>query len=87
MNTQTIDPFNNQFTEICKAIAPETVDTAINQAKKRLEIWRKKSYDERAALLHQVADQMRDKKDPLSKLVIKEIDTILAKGYDGVVCA
>jgi len=61
-------------------IVTDGLEEAIARAEERLEIWQKKSFDERASLLHQLAAQTRKGTDQLSQLITQEIDKLLVQG-------
>ena len=58
---------------------PETIDSAIDGLKNKIDTWCNKSCSERAASLHIIADQVRFKSDELSKLITLEVDKLLAQ--------
>ena len=60
---------------------PETIDTAIDLLKDKIDAWRNKSCSERVASLHIIADQVRFKSDELSKLITLEVDKLLAQSH------
>ena len=62
-------------------INPETIDSAIDLLKNKIDAWCNKSCSERAASLHIIADQVRFKSDELSKLITLEVDKLLAQSY------
>jgi succinate-semialdehyde dehydrogenase/glutarate-semialdehyde dehydrogenase len=62
-----------------KDIHPETIDSAIDLLKDKIDAWCNKSCRERAASLRIIADQVRFKSDELSKLITLEVDKLLAE--------
>jgi delta 1-pyrroline-5-carboxylate dehydrogenase len=84
MNTQKIDSFSVLKMKSLDQIAPETINYALMQAEARLEIWQKKSYYERVAMLARVVDQMPDKMGQLSLLIALEIDKLLAQSHEEI---
>ena len=58
---------------------PETIDSAIDLLKDKIDTWCNKSCSERAASLHIIADEVRFKSDELSKLITLEVDQLLAQ--------
>jgi len=60
---------------------PETIETAIDLLKHKIDAWCNKSCSERAASLHLIADQVRFKSDELSKLITLEVDKLLAQSH------
>jgi len=57
----------------------ETIDSAIDGLKNKIDAWCNKSCSERTASLHIIADQVRFKSDELSKLFKLEVDKLLAQ--------
>ncbi|MBB6113026.1 aldehyde dehydrogenase family protein [Mucilaginibacter lappiensis] len=84
MNTQQIESFSVLKMKSLDQIAPEAINGALIQAEARLEIWQKKSYYERVAMLARVADQMSDKTGQLSLLIALEIDKLLAQSHEEI---
>jgi len=62
-------------------VNPETIDSAIDLLKDKIDAWYNKSCSERATSLHVIADQVRFKSDELSKLITLEVDKLLAQSY------
>jgi succinate-semialdehyde dehydrogenase/glutarate-semialdehyde dehydrogenase len=79
MSIQTINPSTNKIVRSFEEMAPSAVDAAIAQAENAFHTWRKTTYEERAALLHKVADLMRKKKVSLAKLITTEMGKLIAQ--------
>jgi succinate-semialdehyde dehydrogenase/glutarate-semialdehyde dehydrogenase len=52
MSIQTINPSTNKTEKSFEEMTEKTVDTAVAQAARAFDHWKKTSYAERAALLH-----------------------------------
>lgn len=79
MPIQTINPATNKVVKTFEAMTEKAIDSAINQADKAFQIWKNTSFDERAKLLHKVADLMRKKKAELAKLITLEMGKLVAQ--------
>ncbi|WP_069660352.1 NAD-dependent succinate-semialdehyde dehydrogenase [Arcticibacter eurypsychrophilus] len=79
MAIQTINPFNNEVIKDFEEMTPNAVDAAVGQAETQFQSWKKTSYGERSALLHKVAELMRNKKDQLAHLITLEMGKLLAQ--------
>jgi succinate-semialdehyde dehydrogenase/glutarate-semialdehyde dehydrogenase len=79
MSIQTINPSTNKIVRSFEEMAPSAVDAAVAQAEKAFQAWRKTTYEQRAALLHKVADLMRKKKVSLAKLITTEMGKLIAQ--------
>ncbi len=72
---EKIEVLNPATEEIIDAVwrgTPEDIDAAVDAAKKAFAEWRSVPGMEKAALLHQAAQKMRDHHDELVKLLIRE---------------
>lgn len=79
MSIQTINPSTNKIVRSFVEMAPSAVDAAVAQAEKAFHAWRKTTYEQRAALLHKVADLMRERKVSLAKLITMEMGKLIAQ--------
>ena len=79
MAIQTINPFNNLVVKTFEEMNPVAIESAVGKAETYFETWRKTRYHDRSALLHKVAQLMRDKKDHLSQLITLEMGKLLAQ--------
>ncbi|EOR95071.1 Succinate-semialdehyde dehydrogenase [NAD] [Arcticibacter svalbardensis MN12-7] len=79
MAIQTINPFNNKVIKNFEEMTPDAVDAAVGKAETQFHSWKKTSYEERSALLHKVADLMRNKKDQLAHTITLEMGKLLAQ--------
>jgi len=81
MAIKTINPFNNQVVKSFDEMTPEAVESAIAQADKTFDAWRKTTYAERAVVLHRVAHLMRIKSGALATLITLEMGKLLAQSH------
>ncbi|GAA3924119.1 aldehyde dehydrogenase family protein [Chitinophaga oryziterrae] len=79
MAIQTVNPFNNQVVKTFEEMTPQAVDAAITLAEKTFGSWKHTSYEERAAILHCVADLMRKKSTQLAQLITLEMGKLFAQ--------
>lgn len=79
MAIQTKNPSNNQVVKTFDEMTPEALENAVAQAAHRFETWRHTLYEERAAILHEVAGLMRNRKSELAKLITLEMGKLLAQ--------
>ena len=63
---------------------PDTIDSAIDLLKDKIDAWCNKSCSERAASLHIIAGQVRFKSDELSKLIKLEVNKLLVQSNEEV---
>jgi len=79
MSIQTINPATNKVVKSFEEMTDKAVHEAVGQADKTFGSWRKTSYEERAALLHKVAELMRKKKTELAKMITLEMGKLIAQ--------
>jgi len=79
MSIQSKNPSNNQVIMTFEEMTPDALERAVVTAGKRFEAWRHTAYEERAALLHEVAGLMRNRKAELAKLITLEMGKLLAQ--------
>ncbi|MES2520041.1 MAG: NAD-dependent succinate-semialdehyde dehydrogenase [Bacteroidota bacterium] len=79
MSIQTVNPATNKVVKSFEEMTEKAVDSAIGQAAKAFESWKKTSYQQRADLLHKVAALMRDKKELLAQLITLEMGKLIAQ--------
>jgi succinate-semialdehyde dehydrogenase/glutarate-semialdehyde dehydrogenase len=79
MAIQTINPSTNKTEKSFEEMTEKAVDTAVAQAAKAFDQWKKTSYAERATLLHKVASLMREKKSALAKIITLEMGKLIAQ--------
>jgi succinate-semialdehyde dehydrogenase/glutarate-semialdehyde dehydrogenase len=79
MSTQTINPSTNKTVKSFEKMTDEQVDSAIEKSHGFFQEWKKTSYDDRAKVLHKVAELMRKRKSELAELITLEMGKILAQ--------
>jgi succinate-semialdehyde dehydrogenase / glutarate-semialdehyde dehydrogenase len=79
MPIQTTNPANNKVIKSFEEMTDKVVDTAVGQATKTFENWKKSSFQQRATLLHKVADLLRSKKEALAKLITLEMGKLISQ--------
>ncbi len=75
----TTNPATNKVIQSFEEMTDEAVDTAIGQAAKAFETWKKTSFQQRKTLLHKVADLLRSKKEVFAKMVTLEMGKLIAQ--------
>ncbi|MCG9791311.1 NAD-dependent succinate-semialdehyde dehydrogenase [Flavobacterium algicola] len=79
MSIQTINPNTNKTIKSFDEMTDKIVDAKIEKANLTFTDWKKTSYQERADLLHKVADLMRAKKTDLAKIITLEMGKLLSQ--------
>jgi len=79
MSIQTINPSTNKTEKSFEEMTEKAVDTAVAQASKAFDHWKKTSYAERAVLLHKVAELMRAKKASLARIITMEMGKLISQ--------
>ena len=79
MSIQTINPNTNLSVKSFEEMTDQAVDTAVAQAVKAFDDWKKTTYEQRAHLLRQVAKLMRDKKEVLAAVITLEMGKIISQ--------
>lgn len=64
---KSVNPATNKVEKIYEEMSAEQVDTILTKADTAYLTWKKTSFTERAAILHNIAKVMRDKKELLGK--------------------
>lgn len=75
----SINPFTNEVIESYEAQSPEEVNTTLQQAQLSFEQWRGFPMDARAACMRKLAHLLRNRKEPLARLITMEMGKILAE--------
>jgi succinate-semialdehyde dehydrogenase/glutarate-semialdehyde dehydrogenase len=65
MSIQTTNPATNKVLKSFDEMTDEQVEAAIEKSNTFSQTWKKTSYDDRAKVLHKVAELMRQRKDNL----------------------
>jgi succinate-semialdehyde dehydrogenase / glutarate-semialdehyde dehydrogenase len=79
MSIQSTNPATNKVIKSFEEMTDKAVDTAVAQATKAFETWKKTDFKQRSTLLHKVADLLRSKKDTLAKLITLEMGKLIAQ--------
>jgi succinate-semialdehyde dehydrogenase / glutarate-semialdehyde dehydrogenase len=79
MSISTTNPTTNKIIKSFEEMTDKAVDAALTQATTAFGDWKKTTYQERADLLHKIADLLRSKKEALAKLVTLEMGKLLAQ--------
>lgn len=74
---KTVNPFTNELERTFEEMSEAQIEQILAKADQAFRSWRKTSYVERAALLHRVADIMRERKTELGKLCTIEMGKLL----------
>ncbi|MDR3679290.1 MAG: NAD-dependent succinate-semialdehyde dehydrogenase [Flavipsychrobacter sp.] len=85
MSIQTINPNTNQVVQSFDEMTENAVDAAVAQAESAFKNWRKTSYEQRAALLHKVANLMREKKESLARLITLEMGKLISQAEGEII--
>ncbi|RME45585.1 MAG: aldehyde dehydrogenase family protein, partial [Chloroflexi bacterium] len=80
---EVIDPATEEVIETVQAAGPPDVDRAVRAAHAAFPAWRRLPAVERAALLREVADRLRARREELAVLLTRETGRTLRKnrGY------
>jgi succinate-semialdehyde dehydrogenase / glutarate-semialdehyde dehydrogenase len=79
MPIQTTNPTTNDVVKSFEEIDDKKLEEAVAKANDAFAKWKKISYEERATLLHKVADLLRQKKNTLSVLITLEMGKPIAQ--------
>lgn len=79
MSIQTTNPATNKVVKSFDEMTDKQVDTAIEKSNTVFQEWKKTSYDDRAKILHKVAELMRKKKSELATLITLEMGKVIAQ--------
>jgi len=79
MSIQTTNPATNKVVKSFDEMTDEQVEAAIEKSNGFFQEWKKTSYDDRAKVLHKVAELMRKRKSELAELITLEMGKIKAQ--------
>ncbi|PKH67941.1 succinate-semialdehyde dehydrogenase [Flavobacterium sp. ALD4] len=79
MSIQTTNPATNKVLKSFDEMTDEQVEAAIEKSNTLSQTWKKTSYDDRAKVLHKVAELMRQRKDKFAELITLEMGKLLAQ--------
>jgi succinate-semialdehyde dehydrogenase/glutarate-semialdehyde dehydrogenase len=73
MSIQTTNPATNKVLKSFDEMTDEQVEAAIEKSNTFSQTWKKTSYDDRAKVLHKVAELMRQRKRRFAELITLEM--------------
>jgi len=79
MAIKTTNPATNEVVASFEEMTAPQIEVAISTAHSTFQVWKKTSYEERAKLLHKVAELMRQKKNTLAKTITLEMGKLIAE--------
>jgi succinate-semialdehyde dehydrogenase/glutarate-semialdehyde dehydrogenase len=79
MSIQTTNPATNKVLKSFDEMTDEQVEAAIEKSNTFSQTWKKTSYDDRAKVLHKVAELMRQRKDEFAELITLEMGKLVAQ--------
>ena len=85
MSIQTINPTTNLALKTFEEMTEEAVDAAVAQALTAFGDWKRTTYEQRARLLHKVADLMREKKEALATTITLEMGKLISQAEAEIV--
>lgn len=85
MAIQTTNPANNIVIATFNEMTDETVEKAIDQSNITFETWKKSPFKERVALLHKVANLLREQKKTLARLITLEMGKLIAEAEGEII--
>ena len=77
MSYQTVNPYNGQVVEMFQEYSDEQLETALASALTCFEIWRLKSFAERALVAQRAASIMRERVDQFAGLITLEMGKLI----------
>lgn len=85
---KTINPTTNKVEKVFQEMTPQQIDSLLSKADKAYQSWKNTSFEQRAVLLRNVANIMRQRKNELAKLCTIEMGKLLREGVAEVeLCA
>ena len=79
MSIQTTNPATNKVVQSFDEMTDKQVDAAIAKSQSTFQVWKNKSYQDRAVLVRKVAQLMREQKSKLAKLITLEMGKIVSQ--------
>ncbi len=79
MQFQTGNPVTNKVIKSFDEMDAATVEKVLEKAVITFDAWKKTAYKVRAALLHKVADLLREKKKALAKIITLEMGKLVSQ--------
>lgn len=84
----TINPFTEETVATYSLLSLNQAELAVEEAHHRFESWRRTSLDERAILMHSLADVLESHSDELARLMTTEMGKLVQQGLQEVeLCA
>ena len=77
---KTINPATGESLETYETFTNEEVDVIISKNAQQQDEWRLKTFDERAEVVHAIADELLDRKEELAELMADEMGKPLSQG-------
>ena len=77
---KTINPATGESLETYEAFTNEEVDVIISKNAQKQDEWRLKTFEERAEVVHAIADELLDRKEELAELMANEMGKPLSQG-------
>lgn len=85
---RSVNPQTNRIEKIFEVMSNDEINNRLSSADKTFYYWRKKSFEERAAILHDVASIFRKRKEEMAYLCTIEMGKLLKEGITEVLlCA
>ncbi len=79
MSIQTINPTTNQLVKSFDEMTEKAVDSAVAQATRAFDKWKKTTYEKRADLLYKVAALLRAQQAALAQIITLEMGKLIAQ--------
>ena len=80
MSFESRNPANGQLIETYEEMTPEDVSAILARGRDAFFIWRQTSFEERASLLKAAANELRQRRESLARLMAEEMGKPLAGG-------
>jgi len=77
---KTVNPATGESLSSYETFTDEEVDVIISKNAEKQQEWRLKTFDERAEVLHAIADELLDRKEKLAELMANEMGKPLSQG-------
>jgi len=85
---RSVNPATNRIEKIFEIMSKDEIDRRLSQAEKTFQTWKKKTFEERAVILHNVASIFRKRKEEMAYLCTIEMGKLLKEGMTEVLlCA
>jgi len=84
MTYQSVNPFNQQILKTYSELSDSELDNALNTAAQAFELWRQKSFSERALITEKVAALLRSQVDKYARLATLEMGKLIQEAREEV---